>query len=108
MDGEPIPCREVAAGGLREDASNILYFKLRRRTRVSKLIQAWAHRQRVPPRRLQLWWRGICLYRDVEPGALGRADAPPPDPRTPKTGFPMDLTDGDLLQLYVGDEPGLV
>ena len=128
IDGRPVPCREHA--NQEAPDAHVLYFKLRRRTKVVKLIRAWASRQGIPPADLSLFLRGRPIFK----GDRGEEQCVPEDaiwkeeyneaakalagldeladvidlPPTlrllwapSRGGFPFYMADGDVLQLCV-------
>ena len=111
-DLSPLPCRAMT-DDTDPSTLHVLHFKLRRRTRVTKLIEAWSLRQAVHPSRIRLFHKGACLYAGgaastflglsgeralLDAGeSLGAPQIAEP--------LPLTLRDSDSMQLLVADTP---
>ena len=106
-DLSPLPCRDPSLDGAETASLHVLYFKLRRRTRVQKLIHAWSLRQGLHSSRLRLYHKGVCLYHGGPPSSHGGERAlidVESDPLLVEQ-FPLTIGEGDVLQLLVADQP---
>lgn len=96
----PISCREP-----NDDfdwSTHVLYFKLRRRTPIPRLVQSWCNRSAVDARRVHLYLHDQCLYdgNDEEMVRMGNS----------REGlrWPLALADNDMLRLLVRPEEEIV